>query len=73
MKVVHQLGRCGYIETVRGKGGGMRLAHPTAQNRAGRGHSPDGKRFSRWPNAFTDGASCRIQGACGLHAILGEA
>lgn len=73
MKVVHQLARLGYIETVRGKGGGMRLARPPAQINVGevlRG-TEDG--FDLVDCMGEGESDCRIARSCALKGALGEA
>ncbi len=72
MKVVHQLGRCGLVETVRGKGGGMRLALAPQQIVLGDVIRQTESDFTL-VECFGTNATCRIQGACHLNAILGEA
>ena len=72
MKVVHQLGRGGYIETVRGKGGGMRLAHTPQDIVLGDVVRQTEGDFTM-AECFADNSSCRIQAACQLHQILDEA
>lgn len=72
MKVVYELNRLGYIETVRGKNGGMRLHQ-----------DPDtinlGALVRRTENdldlveCFAEGNQCVITPACQLKSILGEA
>lgn len=72
MKVVHQLGRCGYLETVRGKGGGIRLARAPQAIVLGEVIRQTESDFAL-AECFASEATCRIRGACGLHAILNEA
>lgn len=71
MKVVHQLGRGGYIATVRGKGGGLRLALPPQEIVVGEVIRQAECDFSL-AECFGDKGTCRIQGACCLPAILNE-
>ena len=72
MKVVHQLGRSGYIETVRGKGGGMRLARPLKDIVLGEViRQTEGD--SSMAECFAENSTCRIQPACRLKGILSEA
>jgi len=81
-KVVHRLGRAGFIETLRGRGGGIRLAR--APQEIGLGEvvrcteddlallvcfGPDGKPRG---NGLEDGG-CMIAGACRLRSALAEA
>jgi Rrf2 family nitric oxide-sensitive transcriptional repressor len=72
MKVVHQLGRSGYIETVRGKGGGMRLARAPGEIVIGDVLRQTEGDFAL-AECFGGASSCRIQSACRLQAILHEA
>ncbi len=71
VKVVQELSRLGYVEAVRGKGGGLRLARP-----------PDAINLGELVRALEDmdlvecyeaGNACRITPACRLKGILGEA
>ncbi len=72
MKVAYNLGRYGYLEMVRGRGGGMRLARP-----------PDGigigdvvRRMEEdfaMAECFQADNACVITRACRLQGILGEA
>jgi len=72
MKVVHRLARSGVIESVRGKGGGVRLVREPgdirlgAVIRASEGESVIVECFSPEAN------HCRITPACKLTRILGE-
>jgi Rrf2 family nitric oxide-sensitive transcriptional repressor len=73
VKVVHFLGKQGWIETVRGKGGGILLAMPPGQVGVGKvvrdteGAAMPAECFSE------DGGNCVISDACRLKGVLGEA
>lgn len=70
MKVVHQLARAGIVESVRGKGGGIRLAREPGEIRLGQvirsseGNSPIVECLADAP------VRCKIAPACRLSAIL---
>ena len=72
-KVAHQLGLAGYVETVRGKGGGLRLARPAAGIGLGdvvRRTEPD---MALVPCFEPVHGSCPIVPACGLRGALYKA
>ena len=72
MKVVNQLGNLGYIETIRGKGGGMRLARDPKKIIIGKVIRDTETDFAL-AECFNDNSSCRIQSDCSLQTILSSA
>ena len=73
MKVVHHLAKQGYVQTTRGKGGGMRLALEPEQINLGavvRGSEED----LAVVECFEEGnPKCPIVPACTLRGVLGRA
>jgi Rrf2 family nitric oxide-sensitive transcriptional repressor len=71
-KVVHRLGRRGWVETLRGRRGGLRLARPPETIRVG-----DVVRATEESLAlvecFEARGDCAIEPACGLRGALEEA
>jgi Rrf2 family nitric oxide-sensitive transcriptional repressor len=73
MKVAHQLGVAGYVDTVRGRGGGLRLAKPIETINLGdvvRHTEPD---LALVPCFAPDSASCTIFSSCALRGALSGA
>jgi len=68
MKVVHDLGKAGFVASVRGRLGGIRLARPPGEIIIGSvvRHTEDG--FD-----LVDCGSCIIAPACGATSVLREA
>ncbi|MGC8121398.1 RrF2 family transcriptional regulator [Marinobacter sp. VGCF2001] len=72
MKVVHQLNKKGYIETIRGKKGGMRLRMAPRDINIGilvRETEQD----LNIVECFSANNACRITPVCGLKSMFGEA
>jgi Rrf2 family nitric oxide-sensitive transcriptional repressor len=68
MKVANKLARSGYVESVRGRSGGMRLGRPPEQINVGAVIRDTEDGFD-----LVDCDSCVIAPACGLTGILKEA
>jgi Rrf2 family transcriptional regulator, nitric oxide-sensitive transcriptional repressor len=72
MKVTHVLGRSGWVETVRGRNGGMRLTiDPDALKLDQVIAHLEGK--FELVECFSDSNTCRLTGACGLETALAQA
>jgi Rrf2 family nitric oxide-sensitive transcriptional repressor len=73
MKVVQELGKCGFVQTVRGRGGGLRLARPPAAIGLGAVVRAVEDDLALVECLGPEGSHCAIVGACRLTGILAEA
>lgn len=67
-KVVHMLGRVGFVDTQRGRNGGLRLARPAEAISLG-----EVLRYTEGGLKSPDCEACPVVSACSLTGILGRA
>jgi len=72
MKVVNKLGQQGYIDTVRGKGGGVRLRRPPAEICVGTVVRETEEDLAVM-GCLAQSGFCRIEGCCVLRRALRQA
>jgi Rrf2 family nitric oxide-sensitive transcriptional repressor len=72
MKVVHRLAQHGFVETVRGRGGGLRLRGPADGIRLGAVVRAVEEDF-RLVECFGSEDTCRITDVCRLKSVLHQA
>lgn len=70
MKVAHQLGVAGYVETVRGRSGGLRLAKPAASISLGDIVRRTEQDMTLVPCLDPANVKCVITSCCGLRRAL---
>jgi Rrf2 family nitric oxide-sensitive transcriptional repressor len=73
MKVVHHLGQLGYLETIRGKGGGLRLARKPSQINVGAVVRDMEEELAVLGCLQGDEGYCRIEQCCVLRSALRDA
>lgn len=73
VKVVHHLAQQGYVETTRGKGGGMRLAQAPGRINLGRVLRGTEDNLALVECFDAAASECRIESVCVLKGILGRA
>ena len=72
VKVVHNLSKLGYLETTRGRGGGIALARPASEIGVGEVVRQT-ENLAIVECLGPGGGSCCISPACGLKRVLAEA
>jgi Rrf2 family nitric oxide-sensitive transcriptional repressor len=73
VKIVHDLGREGLVETTQGRSGGIRLAVPPETVEIGNVVRRSERNFSLVACFSDSDAACRVEPACVLSSVLDEA